>query len=394
MSKVYLCGHTGSVNRGCEAILRSTTGLLRQHAAGEVGIMTQDLAYDRRLGLDRIAALIPYLDRPFHIKVMSVLRRKLLRDGVWAGRWLNRSLFDRVKPGDILFNVGGDTYCYGTPNLSYAMNDMARERGIPTVFWGCSVDERVLSDPRMREDIGKYSYIVARETISYERLRQAAADPDRVLLACDPAFWLEAEQTHLPVGFLPGNTVGINISPLVLKDCTDDENIMCANVYQLIDHILNETDMHVCLIPHVYDPEHNSQDIRVLRHLYRCYAGDPRVSLVEETLSCTQLKYIISNCRFFIGARTHTVIAAYSSAVPALAISYSVKSIGLARDLLGSEADYAVEWKKISDPLELWNRLCVLMEREAALRDRYARVLPGYRATIHTAIDTIFRSNP
>lgn len=394
MSKIYLCGHTGSVNRGCEAILRSTTGLLREAGQEDIGILTMDPEYDQRLGLDEIATLIPYGPKPLPVRVLSTLRRKLLSDGVWGARYIHKPLEKAVRSGDILFNVGGDTYCYGTPNVSYALNDLAEDKGVPTVFWGCSVDERVLTDAQMGADINKYSYIVVRESISRDYLLKIVKDPNRVLMACDPAFWLETMETKLPDGFEKGNTVGINVSPLVLRDCGNDEDMMCQNVYTLIDRILSETNMSICLIPHVYDPEKDTEDSRVLRWLYQRYASEPRVMLVDEVLSCRQLKYIISNCRFFVGARTHTVIAAYSSAVPALAISYSVKSLGIAKDLLGSAEDYAIQWKKITQPDVLWQRFSVLMDQEQSILDRYHQILPKYKATVKTTIDTILRSIP
>lgn len=389
MKNVYLCGHTGSVNRGCEAILRSTTMLLRQAGVENVNILTFDAAYDRYLGLDKIANLIPYPAKPLPVRILGALRRKLFHDGVWGARYIHRPLEKRLQSGDIIFNVGGDTYCYSTPNVSYALNEMAQEKGIPTVFWACSVDETVITDPAMNADVNRYARIVARETISYERLRKAVTNPERVVLTCDPAFWLEIQETELPKGFQPQNTVGINVSPLVIKDCENDENIMCRNVYTLIDRILSETEMSVCLIPHVYDPERGLEDSRVQRALYRRYQDNPRVCLVDESLSCCQLKYIVSQCRFFVGARTHTVIAAYSTAVPTLAISYSVKSIGIAKDLLGDAEKYTIEWKKIDEPEALWKRLQGLMEDEEPLRQRYQAVLPAYKATIVEAIQKI-----
>ena len=56
---------------------------------------------------------------------------------------------------------------------------------------------------------------------------------------------------------------------------------------------------------------------------------------------------IISKCRFFVVARTHATIAAYSTGVPTIVISYSVKSRGIARDLFGDEKGYAVSWKSL-----------------------------------------------
>ena len=53
--------------------------------------------------------------------------------------------------------------------------------------------------------------------------------------------------------------------------------------------------------------------------------------------NAAQLKQAIGHCHTFVGARTHSVIAALSSHVPALALAYSPKARGIHRDLLGHE---------------------------------------------------------
>jgi polysaccharide pyruvyl transferase WcaK-like protein len=72
-----------------------------------------------------------------------------------------------------------------------------------------------------------------------------------------------------------------------------------------------------------------------------------------EDCNCRELKHIISRCRFFIGARTHVTIAAYSSCVPTLVLGYSVKSRGIARDLFGTEVGYVLPVQKLTDSYEL-----------------------------------------
>ena len=61
-----------------------------------------------------------------------------------------------------------------------------------------------------------------------------------------------------------------------------------------------------------------------------------------------QLKWVISQCSFFIGARTHATIAAYSTGVPTLVLGYSVKSKGIARDLFGDETHYVLPYQDIT----------------------------------------------
>lgn len=44
-----------------------------------------------------------------------------------------------------------------------------------------------------------------------------------------------------------------------------DENITYQNICYLIEKVLNDTDMNICLIPHVYNIEKNFEDIRMLK---------------------------------------------------------------------------------------------------------------------------------
>ena len=95
--------------------------------------------------------------------------------------------------------------------------------------------------------------------------------------------------------------------------------------------------------------------------------------------SCTELKYLISNCRFFLGARTHATIAAYSTGVPTLVLGYSVKSRGIARDLFGTEEGYVLPVQKLTRPEELTKAFLRLMDQEEQIRSHLAAILPGYK---------------
>lgn len=391
MKHYYLCGHTGSNNRGCDAIVRSTAEILRSAAPADMTLMTFAPQQDKDLGLDAAVRLRPYPRKPQAVRAAGYVMRRLFNNGTWGHRILYRDLVTEAAQDDILLNIGGDTYCYGSPYISYALNELAEEKGIPTVFWGCSVDEKLLQDRQMQADVNRYTHIVARETMSYETLRKCVRDPGKVHLACDPAFTLAPEETPLPAGFIPGNTVGINISPLVCRDHRDEQDMMYQNVNALIDYILENTDMGVCLIPHVYDIRTKSQDMEVMGIIGGKYAGQERVSVVQGNLHSGQLKHIISRCRFFIGARTHSVIAAYSSMVPALALSYSVKSLGIARDIFGTHEGYAIAWEDFDHPTQLRDAFIrTLQENESWILTHYRKMMPQYRQQIADVTREIF----
>ena len=84
--------------------------------------------------------------------------------------------------------------------------------------------------------------------------------------------------------------------------------------------------------------------------------------------NCCKLKGYIARCRFFVGARTHATIAAYSSCVPTLVIGYSVKARGIAKDLFGTEENYVLPVQQLREPDQLTNAFHWLEAREDSIR--------------------------
>ena len=385
---IYVCGHTGSDNRGCEALVRSTYKVLKECGASDLKFFTFNEAADKALGVDKeVKDLVPYQTRDFFHKILFRLERKGVFEGKTGRDYIYNLMLKDACDNDVAINIGGDTYCYGKPEFSYSLNDVCKKKKIPTIFWGCSVEERLLNDKEMQEDINKYSYVIARESVSYDILSRIIDDKNKLYLTCDPAFLLDAETVALPENFLDKNTVGINVSPMVLKNVNDPNDLTYINVRNLIKEVLSRSDMNVCLIPHVYRQSGDRQDLDALEKIYDSIEEKNRVAFVKEGLSCKQLKYIISRCRFFVGARTHSMIAAYSTGVPALALGYSVKAKGIAKDVLGSVDDYVVSWNDIKGENDVTEKFfdCVV-KREEALCKRYNDFLPEYKTTILKAV--------
>lgn len=383
MKRIYLCGNTGSANRGCEAIVRATVEILKKCGAQDITAYTFNISDDKRLGLDEDVKLISYPQKSFFAKALGYIENIIFKNKIYGNYPFYESLIRENAPDILTMNVGGDTYCYGTPSISYTLNNIASKKGFPNIFWGCSVDESALKNYKMQKDLNLYSRIVVRETLTQEILEQVVEDKTKIRLACDPAFNLTAKETDLPDNFIINNTVGINLSPLVFSDYSNSDDIVYKNIYNLIDYILEETDMNICLIPHVYNIKENTQDYFVLSNIYNKYRDTQRIGIVNEELSCTELKYIISKCRFFIGARTHATIAAYSTEVPALALSYSIKSLGIAKDLFGEYDEYVIGWQDIKEESTLKNTFIKnIMNNEKEIKKRYSEILPEYKESI------------
>lgn len=387
MKKAYLFGHTGSINRGCEAIVRSTSHILKKSGYEQINLFIGDQEYDKKLGVDEVVDFLP-LEKcsKFFRGICYVLGSRFKI--VFPAFLRQKAQAKKIGKDSPAFVIGGDTYCYGFPYNFIGFNKAARSKNIKTILWGCSVDERIHSSKAYIKDLNNYSYIVARETLSYQILEQVLEDKSKLFLACDPAFHLPIKEVALPVHFAEGNTVGLNLSKLVFTNYQDKGDIMRKNVSKLIDFILNETDMHLCLIPHVYDSEKNLQDTEVIHEIMQDYGDNDRIAVVDKNLSCEELKFIISKCNFFVGARTHSMIAAYSTAVPALALSYSIKSRGIAKDLYGDE-EFAIRYKAVESETQLVDAFQSLMRREEEIRKKYSENLENYKKTIFDAVSRL-----
>ena len=207
------------------------------------------------------------------------------------------------------------------------------------------------------------------------------------MLVADPAFVLKPIYVNLPSEFKNKNMVGINISPMVQKS-EKVPGITLHNYELLIETILERTDMGVALIPHVIWDD--SDDRIPLLQLYERYKESGRVLLIENQ-SCSSLKYVISQCRFFIGARTHSSIAAYSSYVPTLVVGYSVKARGIARDLFGDEEKYVLPVQTITRKDDLLEKFGWILQNEDLIRKQLIRQIPKFITRSLAAKDYVER---
>ena len=379
MLKLY--GHGGSGNHGCEAIVRSTVGIL----GGEIELLSQHPERDLRYGIDQVCRVTEDTDTPLKRGslswFLSSLETKLTGKYDRYFRYTKEKLMSRAARGDVFLSIGGDNYCYpGTEHLA-TINRNLRKKGVKTVLWGCSVEPGLLENPVVAEDLGGFDLITARETISYEALK--AVNPNTVLVA-DPAFTLERRDLPLPDGWVEGKMVGINASPLIL---TSGGGKLVMEAYRnLIRRILDTTDLNVVLVPHVV--WESNDDRKVLAPLHEEFRSTGRVILLDDH-NCTELKGYIARCRMFIGARTHSTIAAYSQCVPTLVLGYSVKSRGIARDLFGSEEHYVIPVQGMTDPRALADGFDWLLKNENDIRVHLEKTMPGYKKQAYNALDAL-----
>ena len=371
--------HESSANHGCEAIVRSTDKLLPGAKSLHSRFSEDDRAYF-------IHDLMPvYQDsseplRGWH-RLLASFDYRVLGQTVFQTKYAHEGFFNCVQEGDVCLSIGGDNYCYPGAEILGDYNRILKHKGAKTVLWGCSIEPK-MATKAIREDFARYDLIVAREQISYKFLKQC--NPNTIA-TCDPAFFLPCQPTVLPAGFEPGNTVGVNISPLILQR-ESTMGIVQQNYERLIDYILDSTDYQVALIPHVVQA--GGSDLTPLRTLYEYAKDKNRICLVEDH-NCMELKHIISNCVLFLGARTHATIAAYSTYVPTLVLGYSTKALGIAADLFSTTEGYVLPASQIKDKDDLLLRFCWLDQNKVWIKEQLKARLPEYVSSMDAAISRV-----
>lgn len=375
--------HGGSGNHGCEAIVNSTCHMIEEIPKL---LVTNSEQEDRQYLAASLCDILQErkIAEHFLAHVWYYGWRKIFHDPESFMRYRFRKVLGK-ELAPLYLSIGGDMYCYEVPRKEAMLaNGTFCRAGAKTVLWGCSLEPELLQSSEVVEDLKRYALITPRESITAQALQDAGI-MDKVKQYPDPAFSLKPEAFALPAGFREQETIGINISPMVVENELV-EGITIANYRKLMDHILNNSSYSIALIPHVM--WHHTDDRQTLAQLYEAYRDNERVLLFDD-MSCQRLKYIISKCRAFIGARTHATIAAYSSMVPTLVVGYSVKARGIARDLFGTEEHYVLPVQSLSDPGELIGAYDWMMEREEEIRRRLMEIMPAYCQRAREAGDEI-----
>lgn len=388
MKKILLYSHGGSGNRGCEAIVRSTQKILNNTLkVDNICLATLNKSEDEEVHIDKDINLIEYSNyvrRKSKNHILAAINYKLTGNTEHYIKLAQKNLYNNFSKDTIALSIGGDNYCYSDSRWLYLSNSEAKKRGARTILWGCSIEGENLSN-EMINDLSGYDLIIARESITYNMLKEKNIN-NNVKLYPDPAFQLDYINSDINENLIDKNTIGINLSPYIFKSKLNEDKVI--EMYsELIKHIINTTDMKIVLIPHVFWKKSN--DLEVLNKVYSKVKEYKRVSIITEKYNCNQLKKIISKCRMFIGARTHSTIAAYSTCVPTLVLGYSVKSRGIARDIFGNEKDMVISVQDLNNSNDLINIFNTFFKNEYKIREYLEEFMPKYIELAMKAADEI-----
>lgn len=380
--------HAGSGNHGCEAIAVSTLELLKKQNNEDIKkvlLVTNSSFEDEKYDIGEISksgrcSIVEERHIAKHkiTHVLYYIYRKITGDAESFYRYRYADALAKLDKNaeTIAVSIGGDNYCYPEMVKDLVLShNVFKNMKMKTVLMGCSVEPD--SVPSLKEDLESYDMIIARESITYEGLIAGGISKDKVMLCPDPAFALPTKIVELPQLFKKSEVVGINVSPMV-QGKESAPGMTMENYRALIRYILDNTSLGVALIPHVVWKSNDDRGpLNALYNEFKNYKGQSRVEIIHD-MPATNLKGIISRCKFFVGARTHSTIAAYSSLVPTLVIGYSVKSRGIAKDLFGQDENYVIPVWALKKEDDLLNGFKWIMDNELAIRATLKEKMPEY----------------
>lgn len=191
-----------------------------------------------------------------------------------------------------------------------------------------------------RRILNKVQLVTARDPITYDYLQSIGVDNPELRLTADMAFLLEPAPNARVDAILQAEgvaletkaTIGVSLSGLI-KSKFEHHNPIARSVpfvrffAHLLDTVATTLDCHVLFVSHVTGPA-ASKDDRIVSKAVQAAMLRP-AHVLSGDYQPQELKGIIARMQLFFGARMHANIAALSSAVPTVAISYSHKTQGI-----------------------------------------------------------------
>lgn len=380
--KILIYGVSTYKNRGVEAIINSTLNQIDKDKY-EIYIASYDLPYNSNKYTNRVKK---YID---HYRINNLTEEEKELERKYQNMPFDYNNFELLYQGDVVkamekvdicISAGGDNYCYDPCSWLYALDKKSRSLGKKTILWGSSLFEEI-DDLELIENFDNFDVLVIRESLTLNAIKDYV-DPNKIIFAKDPAFSLEPSQVELSDWYHNNkNYIILNVSPLTIKN-----EIGYKAIIDLMKHILKNTKYSICLLPHVTTEDCN--DLDILNELKNDFKENDRVYLEENEYDCRELKYIISNSKLAVVARTHASIAAYSTCVPTLVIGYSVKAKGIAKDLFGSYDDYVINSSDLNSEL-LINKFNYINNNRDIIINKLKDQMPKIKKETSTIFDKV-----
>jgi polysaccharide pyruvyl transferase WcaK-like protein len=336
---------------------------------------------------------------------MLLTRLRVLAGGALEGAGLPHEFITReqvaraYRGADLILDFSGDSYRDRPGGVSIAHNVnllAARAARVPCVLMSQSLGPfRRYNRPLTRHCLNRAKLIYIRELRTAELLLRLGVKPELLFLAPDLAFCLPAAPTAVVSGMLeaggisperiPRPWVGLSLSSLTKAISRGgDGNSYFAAMGRLVRHVRERLNASVFLVPHEINPPQLGEDDVAAAEKFVEMMGRPGwLHAVAGDCGPCELKGLIASFDAFVGGRMHAAIAALSSGVPTMAVSWSHKYEGLMEQIGMPEFSWSVSDKAGRDPADIFD---ALWRRRAAVRGRLIGFTEFSRPLIREAV--------
>lgn len=279
------------------------------------------------------------------------------------------------KHADYIFDIGqGDSFAdiYGKGRFQWIFSQYKLGRKYNKPY--CVLPQTI--GPFKDKEIEKKaikgikwsSCVMARDKQSFDYVKGILPDK-KVSEIIDVAFFMPYVKKVFDSSFIH---VGLNISALLWHGGYTKDNQFGLKIdYQklirnIIKYFLSLDNVKLHLVPHVVGGErHIENDYAVSYDLYEEF-NHPNLILAPLFLDPMIAKGYIAGLDFFMGARMHSTIAAFSSGVPVIPMAYSRKFNGLFCETL--DYQHIVDMKSENDESILY-KIKEIYQRRDGLKD-------------------------
>ncbi len=353
---ILITGHDAFHNKGCQALIFSTTEILKQvFPDASFTVFSWEPEYDgQHFSNDLIQCR--FIQHRFQTGEFSPRNRFWFFLNYYLGLrtdrilWVKPSFYEAIKTCKLLVVSGGDILGdYGDEALKHYFFPIAIAIALkkPVFIFAQSISP-YKSDKLLKFAgyyLNKVDLITVREKISYEYLKSLKIKAPFYLTA-DPAFLLEPSSEDRLKEILDFEgisldsplTLGVSVSETLTEWGGADHNGFLKIMADVCDIIIKRYNAKIIFVPHVtYGNDPRNDDRIVGGRIRNIMKEKGSVHLLRGDYSCREFKAVIGKCDIFIGARTHATIASASQIIPTLALAYSTKAFGIMEDVLDKE---------------------------------------------------------
>lgn len=349
-----------SANKGCEALTYSILSILNNIESIEKNSIIYNFS---GTGLGDIADKFP--------KFKFIEVKPKIKD-------LSLKFIKAVKKCDIILDATmGDSFS-DIYSLNY-YNKLIRQKKIAVMLcknyillpqtYGPFKNKK--SEVKAEKILKKSKKIYCRDEISKNILEKQFEIKD-VELSSDMAFILPYKKEDYSFALSNKIKIGINVSGLLYKGGFNSANQFDLKmnykeyIKSLLEYLSNNTEYEVYLIPHVIDLKENAydDDYKVCKMLQSRFNNCILSPIFNTPI---EAKSYISNMDIFIGSRMHSTIAAFSSKVITIPISYSRKFEGLFGSL---NYEYVINGKEENNDTALNKTIEYIRNRDKLLNNQ------------------------